>query len=244
MIARLVSLSFILSFLFAVGAEALEDPTRGRAFVDWAWRDQLLPTLETAIDVDSLLVLSGGTAATLVSFSYDRDIRETHSSNARISSELSGFGSLIGSGPPGVVIALAQLAWDQENGLAHSRALVLTSMSHVVLATISQRERPRSGDFMSFPSGHGASAFTTATSLAYAYGWPVGVPALALATFASATRWADNAHWLSDTVMGAALGIYWARASALSDRHRKTSDFTVSPLVLPGGGALVVAWTH
>ena len=49
--------------------------------------------------------------------------------------------------------------------------------------------------------------------MAYAYGWWVGVPMNALAIAISAGRVSENAHWLSDVVTGAALGIFWAHAS-------------------------------
>ncbi|MEN0057208.1 MAG: phosphatase PAP2 family protein, partial [Bdellovibrio sp.] len=83
-------------------------------------------------------------------------------------------------------------------------------------ALLAQRERPSGRDHLSFPSGHGSSAFATATSLAYSYGYKVGIPAYALAGFVAASRVNENIHWLSDVVAGAALGIFWGRASALN----------------------------
>lgn len=57
-----------------------------------------------------------------------------------------------------------------------------------------------------FPSGHAALAFATAASLAVLwprYRWGF----FAVATMVAIERFTENAHWLSDTVAAAALGI-------------------------------------
>ena len=57
-----------------------------------------------------------------------------------------------------------------------------------------------------FPSGHAALAFATAAALAIL--WPRFRWAFyALATVVAMERFAENAHWLSDTVAAAALGV-------------------------------------
>ena len=57
-----------------------------------------------------------------------------------------------------------------------------------------------------FPSGHAALAFATAASLAIL--WPrFRLAFYALASVVAIERFAENAHWLSDTVAAAALGI-------------------------------------
>ena len=57
-----------------------------------------------------------------------------------------------------------------------------------------------------FPSGHACLAFATAAALAIL--WPRFRAAFyALASLVAIERVSENAHWLSDTVAGAALGI-------------------------------------
>jgi membrane-associated phospholipid phosphatase len=59
-----------------------------------------------------------------------------------------------------------------------------------------------------FPSGHAALAFATAGAVAMLWPkarWRWG--AYVIATIVAAERVAENAHWLSDTVAAAALGI-------------------------------------
>ena len=75
-----------------------------------------------------------------------------------------------------------------------------------------QRERPDGSNSLSFPSGHTASAFATATVVQAHYGWKAGIPAYALASAVSASRMASNKHYLSDVLVGAGLGIAAGRA--------------------------------
>ena len=49
-----------------------------------------------------------------------------------------------------------------------------------------RRERPDGSNNKSFPSGHAASAFATATVLQRHYGWKVGAPAYALGSYVAA----------------------------------------------------------
>lgn len=64
-------------------------------------------------------------------------------------------------------------------------------------------------DYLSFPSGHAATAFALATALTLL--WPRHVAAyVLLALLVGASRVLSNAHWLSDVVGGALIGILMA----------------------------------
>ena len=71
-------------------------------------------------------------------------------------------------------------------------------------------ERPDGSDRHSFPSGHTATAFMTATLLAKEYGkrspW-IGFGAYTTASATGLMRMANNKHWLSDVLTGAGIGI-------------------------------------
>jgi membrane-associated phospholipid phosphatase len=93
------------------------------------------------------------------------------------------------------------------------------------------RTRP-DGTSYSFPSGHAASAFATATVLQRYYGWKVGVPAFALAGYVGGSRLSENRHYLSDVLFGASIGILSARAVTVGHgRHQ----FALTPVAMPGG---------
>ena len=70
--------------------------------------------------------------------------------------------------------------------------------------------RPDGSDFLSFPSGHTATAFTSACLLYKEYGpkssW-IGVAAFLPAFITGLSRQLNNRHWLSDVVGGAVIGI-------------------------------------
>ncbi|MCD7710990.1 MAG: phosphatase PAP2 family protein [Porphyromonadaceae bacterium] len=71
-------------------------------------------------------------------------------------------------------------------------------------------ERPDGSDNHSFPSGHTATAFMTATMLSKEYGHKSQWVSIGAYTVASATglmRMANNRHWLSDVITGAGIGI-------------------------------------
>lgn len=63
--------------------------------------------------------------------------------------------------------------------------------------------------FLSMPSGHTSGIFAAASVIAHQYDhWWVQVPVYATATSAGIQRVSSGNHWLSDVVVGAALG-YW-----------------------------------
>lgn len=70
--------------------------------------------------------------------------------------------------------------------------------------------RPDGSNRHSFPSGHTATAFMTATMMSKEYGarspW-YSVGAYSVATATGLTRMVNNKHWLSDVLVGAGVGI-------------------------------------
>lgn len=87
--------------------------------------------------------------------------------------------------------------------------------------------RPDGTNNQSFPSGHTATAFMTATMLSKEYGhispW-VSVGAYSVATATGLMRMANNKHWLSDVMVGAGIGIlstefgYWIADAFMKDK--------------------------
>ena len=110
-----------------------------------------------------------------------------------------------------------------------SQALVQT-LKHTI-----RRERPDASNNKSFPSGHAASGFATATVLHRYYGWKVGVPAYALGSYISLARMSWNRHHATDVVMGAGFGIASARTVTMQMAKQQFS-VGVQPQV---GGASI-----
>ncbi|GAB6976642.1 phosphatase PAP2 family protein [Prevotella falsenii] len=93
-----------------------------------------------------------------------------------------------------------------------SDALTVAVMASIVntLKHTTHVERPDGTDHHSYPSGHTATAFMTATMLNKEYGhkspW-IGIGAYTVASATGLMRMANNKHWLSDVLTGAGIGI-------------------------------------
>jgi membrane-associated phospholipid phosphatase len=105
---------------------------------------------------------------------------------------------------------------------------------------VSVRRRRPDGSNLSFPSGHTSATFATAAVLQRELGWKVGSLAYAGATYVALSRLSENKHYASDVAFGAAIGLLAGRRVTL---HRGTHDMTLTPLAVPGGGGVGVAWT-
>src|SRR5262245_37019778 len=133
-------------------------------------------------------------------------------------------------------------------GKATGSAQIATLGSHLIRAQVStqivvqglkfaaERSRPDSTNRFSFPSGHTASAFATATVLQRDFGWKVGIPAYAVGAYVAASRMRSNKHYLSDVLVGAAIGVSAGRTVTIGSNRAKF-DVGVAPA---NGGAAVM----
>lgn len=245
---KINSFIFLAVLVLAKPSHSFEDPTQGKPFFSWLWQDQFKPTITNSVDQDGLTILGVGALTTVAAHQYDQDVvthnRKGH--NLIMDRKTSKDFATLGGGALGIGIAVAQIVWDQPNGLMHARAITLTTVSHLSLAFITQRHRPDNReDYLpfpsSYPSGHASSAFASAGALQYAYGWKVGVPAYVIATGIAASRIAENAHWLSDVTSGIALGAFWAHASYLTEVNSRAS---LSWMPIPARDGLGVFIQH
>ncbi len=181
------------------------------------------------VDPTSQTLLLMGVPSVAIVHSGDMAARDLGGHNQVMSTEVSSVGDLLGTGVPGALIALGQYTFDSENADAHARALISTGLTVLALKIAVGRQRPTvNGNHWSFPSGHTSTTFATATALTYAYGWKVGAIACPLAFLTGVSRVADDAHWLSDTVAGAFIGITMARAAYLGDGGNKQGSSKLS----------------
>lgn len=190
---------------------------------------QVYPAFEKAADETSVYLWGSGAAAVLIVQSMDQNIQLKWGHHQLMPAWQSNIGDRYVSFGGNILIALLQLIWDRENGVNHTRALFISGgITQAMKLTIHQR-RPDQSDDYAFPSGHASSAFATATSLAYAYGFKAALPAYAMATLTGLSRISDDKHWASNVVAGAFLGIIWGRATYFeknpSEDSVKTSDF-------------------
>lgn len=100
-----------------------------------------------------------------------------------------------------------------------------------------RRKRPEGGGF-AFPSGHTTVSFASATVLQQHFGWRLGAPAYALASYVALSRVQMKRHYLSDVAFGAALGIAAGRTITL-DRQRRMQ---LAPMAANGGAGVQFIW--
>ena len=123
---------------------------------------------------------------------------------------------------PVVLVYGLNLAGDEgKNRFGDRSALLGLSTAFMGLSTfplkhITHRLRPNGSDYLSFPSGHTAAAFTFAEFMAQEYGDKSPWYSVTAYSFAAATgvfRMYNRAHWFSDVVAGAGFGILSTKAA-------------------------------
>ena len=135
--------------------------------------------------------------------------------------------------------AVGALVVKDHRGLGQLGEAFVSSMAVVyVLKVTVDRTRPDGGQY-SFPSGHAASAFVGAAFLQRRYGWRLGIPAYALASFVGYSRVEAKRHYTSDVVAGAAIGI---GANLVFTHRREHVSVGLCPERSHPGFVVTIAW--
>jgi membrane-associated phospholipid phosphatase len=195
-----------------------------------------------------------GTAGVL--YVFDQRIHDWSQDRRTPSSEdWARFGSFLGNGAfLGGLITSLYLSGEifNEKGLRKTALLSLESWFTagafvLCLKAIAGRARPDTGygphhfepfsfrtEYISFPSGHAASAFAVATVIADQTDHVlVDVMAYSLSVLAAAARVHMSKHWASDAFIGAAIGYFVGKKICSLHRNRDKKNvqigFTLSP---------------
>ena len=193
------------------------------------------PVLRKLSDSTSLSLLVAGTVLTLSSQVYDNRIRDEWKNHQQMSDSAASVGDLLGSGIASALVVGTQFLYDpkEEHWKSHARTLIWETSLVIAMKYSFGRQRPgNSSSYQSFPSGHTAVAFATATNLTYSYGWRAAALSFPLALFVGASRWADDMHWGSDVVAGAFIGVIMARACSDSETESLIAA-RLTPIISP-----------
>lgn len=179
-------------------------------------KENISNVTEKLTDKTGLSLLFLGAATSLHFQQFENSAREDWKNHQQMSEDVATAGDFLGSGFATAAIIAGQYYWDANpyHWQSHARAFAWEALSVTVLKYSFGKQRPGGrNNYVSFPSGHTATAFATATSLTYAYGWKAGLISYPLAILVGASRMADDMHWLSDVVAGSFLGVMIGRAT-------------------------------
>jgi membrane-associated phospholipid phosphatase len=197
------------------------------------------------------LRFGGVVAAVGLAYQYDNKVRAHYANDGE-----PNYHEVIDSMPAAAVFGgtwfAAKLAHNEEarnEVAAMRRAIVIETISVEVLKVAFRRERPGPGvsrdgwgeGGLSFPSGHTAAAFAVGTVLAESGNdrqrWWRRIIGYGIGVGTGYQRIHHDAHWLSDTVAGAAVGI-WAANFVMKRRESAALRGQVSLTPLDGGAML------
>jgi len=154
-------------------------------------------------------------------------------------------GKYFGNTPEQVGMSLGTYAWGRLRhqpkvshlGMDLLQAQIMSEILVQPLKFITQRQRPDLSDRHSFPSGHSAVTFASATVIERHLGWKKSVLGYVIASYVAASRLHYNRHYLSDVTFGAAVGTIAGNAVM----HHQPDNWTFAPVNMPGGVAILVS---
>ena len=232
-----LALLFPVTLLRAAGNDSIHYPELNKAYLKSYWYDSKAYVVSPAKwELKQWLGFGAVTGAGLLAYTQDERIQEYFTNHQSAAADnlskyiFEPFGRfspvLIGS-----LYLTGRLAKNNRlagTSLTAAKSLVVSSLIGGAVKQLTHRHRPYQDDipdhanwdgpfsdihYNSFPSGHSLSAFSMATVFAMEYRSTVWVPALAytLAAGTAVSRLYDNKHWVSDVVIGSALGFVAGR---------------------------------
>ncbi len=228
-------------------AEAKEPPTPAHTGIRALFGDlvediQHLPAMQNVY----LAAIGGGLAA--AAHPADQTLNARLISHYDVVNTAFAPGKYIGNTPEQIALSLGTYAFGRifnqpktsHLGMDLIQAQILTELLVEPIKFATRRERPDGSNRQSFPSGHAAITFATATVIERHLGWRKSLLGYAIASYVAASRLHDNRHYLSDVIFGAAVGSIAGRTVV----HHAADYWAVVPVSVPGGGiALLVTRT-
>jgi membrane-associated phospholipid phosphatase len=173
---------------------------------------------------ESLVPLVVGGAATATGVPFDGNVRGYFAERRRfkaLGDSADSLGQPIVLTPlAGALFGFGRLAHDgrfRDATYDIGEVFLVTAVWTTAIKYPTHRRRPNNANYLSFPSGHTSNAFAWATVAAHHYGWKLGVPSYLVAGAIGVGRMEKDAHWLTDVLAGATLGILVGRTVVRRD---------------------------
>ena len=162
---------------------------------------------------ENLSVLSTGLGLAAFAQSWDDEVR-SGVRESRFLDRPTSISNVYGSSMFNLPVSFGIWSAGKATGRTHLtelgsgllRTFVLTQLVVAPIKVMVSRERPDGTNKLSFPSGHTANSVALARFLHRSYGRRVGIPLYIFSCFVAAGRIQDDRHFLSDVIVGAAIG--------------------------------------
>lgn len=245
--------------LFGTGRAAAQECDSLRRFgaARHAWADRLSTTRSSRMTYVAVPLIAAGAVVSV----YDADFRRLR--NGYAPQFRYHYDDYLQYAPAGVLVGMK--AFGVRGRSSWGRMLLSDAFSAGIMALAVNSlkytcrvMRPDGSSRNSFPSGHTATAFMTATMLHKEYGhlspW-ISIGAYGVATATGVSRQLNNKHWMSDVMVGAGIGIlatelgyllcdlifrdkglHVSETYSVYDRYRRPSfvSFAIGAAVAPG----------
>ena len=224
-------------------ADANEPPTPAHTglralFSNFVEDVKHLPSKQNAY----IATIGGGLA--LAAHPLDTDVNGRLRSHYDSVDDAFAAGKYIGNTPEQIALSLGTYAFGRafdhpkvsHFGMDLIQAQLLTELLVEPIKFATGRERPDGSNHQSFPSGHAAVTFATATVIERHLGWRKSLLGYTIASYVAASRLHDNRHYLSDVIFGAAVGTIAGRTVV----HHAADYWAVIPVGVPGGGVALL----
>lgn len=235
----IVLILLISARLFAAGTDTLDYPALNKTYLKSYFYDTK-SLLVSPLKWHGRQWIELGVVLTAGTIAYTQDEKIQHYFAEHQSTKADNFSKYLfeplGNGK-GTVAVLAgfylggRIAKDKRlagTSLTAAKAFVVSSVGVQIIKQLAHRHRPFQDEipdhaiwdgpfadfsYTSFPSGHSSAVFSVATVFAMEYKGTIWVPIVAytLATGTAVSRLYDNKHWVSDIVIGSALGFVTGR---------------------------------
>ncbi|HNY25361.1 MAG TPA: phosphatase PAP2 family protein [Alphaproteobacteria bacterium] len=144
--------------------------------------------------------------------------------------QMESLGSILQFAIPLSGLAYSTYIKDWEGDWQFAKAYGSTFVTTEVLKYTVHADRPRQPDGIrgvSFPSGHTSSAFVGAAYWQRRYGWAIGAPMYAAASFVGYSRIRSKTHNWADVIGGAVIGTGFGYL--FTSRYSDSTNVSVEP---------------
>lgn len=183
-----------------------------------------------------IIAMSLFMAMTVTAYAEDSNYTPTSAQRSvRISTDVAAIAL------PATALAVTLIERDWEGLKEGAFTAAATAGATLILKYSIKEKRPDFSNTLSFPSGHSAVTFTSATYIGRRYGWKWSIPAYAVSTYTAWGRVYGRKHYWWDVVAGAAIGT--ASAMIFTHPYLRKHEAVLVPAVSDTSAGVVLGFS-